>query len=258
MCKSIFCPATCPLCLQCCGCLHHAFHRRLMLILQPPLLTLLLPPLVLLGVPFGHTVQRQRVQPVGGLPAQAALPRGVHRLPANTPGALRVPHWRPGALQGGPALLRNPQPGAWPGNACGLRMAHTVQQCLCHDLTLQLRSPQLRDSSWPSAASQGMRYLCFEQGRASGVHCHKQQASAAPMLPCADGVLCAARVCCIQVMGDKGFIEKTFQLMKDTMEADKERANREADEQEGGDGTDEVPGARKKRGGRSRGGFVIS
>ena len=59
-------------------------------------------------------------------------------------------------------------------------------------------------------------------------------------------------------MGDKGFIEKNFQLMKDTMEADKERANRDADEQEGGDGTDEVPGARKKRGARSRSGFPVS
>lgn len=52
-----------------------------------------------------------------------------------------------------------------------------------------------------------------------------------------------------QVMGDKGFIEKNFQRMKDTMEADKEAANREADEQEGGgDGAEDVPGARRKRG----------
>jgi hypothetical protein len=45
-------------------------------------------------------------------------------------------------------------------------------------------------------------------------------------------------------MGDKGFIEKNFQLMKDTMETDKERA--EVDEQ---DGTEDVPGARRKKGG---------
>ncbi len=48
-------------------------------------------------------------------------------------------------------------------------------------------------------------------------------------------------------MGDKGFIQKNFNKMKDDMEAEKERAKQEAEEAE--DGADEVPGGRKKRGG---------
>jgi hypothetical protein len=61
------------------------------------------------GVPVSHALQCQRVQPVGGLLAQAALSCGVHGLQADAPRALCVPHWGPGALQGGrPALLSRP------------------------------------------------------------------------------------------------------------------------------------------------------
>lgn len=59
-------------------------------------------------------------------------------------------------------------------------------------------------------------------------------------------------------MGDKGFIEKNFKLMKDTMEA--EKAAREAEEQQEGaaaDGEEEPPGGRKKKGGESGAGVCM-
>jgi hypothetical protein len=37
---------------------------------------------------------------MGGVPSQAALPCGVHRLQAHATGALCVPNWRAGTLQG--------------------------------------------------------------------------------------------------------------------------------------------------------------
>jgi hypothetical protein len=50
-------------------------------------------------------------------------------------------------------------------------------------------------------------------------------------------------------MGDKGFNEKNFKLMKDTMEA--EKARKDAEEQEAAvaaaDGEEEPPGGRKDR-----------
>lgn len=57
--------------------------------------------------------------------------------------------------------------------------------------------------------------------------------------------MCVCRLCALQVMGDKGFSEKNFKLMKATIEADK--AKREAAEEEAEQAADDAPGGADKR-----------